>query len=122
MKDIKDVSPGTPDGCEECLKARSRWLHLRYLIDRIEALPNVEIHRSAQINALEGDNRLRTVSIRRADGSEMRIRCGSLFMFIGANARTGWLKECVQLDDKGFVVTGTALRAPAAGDVRSGSI
>ena len=70
----------------------------------------------------------------------------SLFLFIGADANTGWLRGCVELDRKGFVLTGTALpagtaeserwrsagRAPfpletslpgvfAAGDVRSGS-
>lgn len=87
----------------------------RYLIDRIESLPNVEIHRGAHISALDGDNRLRTVHVKRADGSDVRIDCGSLFMFIGATARTEWLKDCVQLDDKGFVLTGGALLAPVAG-------
>jgi thioredoxin reductase (NADPH) len=87
----------------------------RYLIDRIESLPNVEIHRGAYVSALDGDNRLRSVQLKRADGSDMRIDCGSLFMFIGATARTEWLKDCVQLDDKGYVMTGTALRAPTAG-------
>jgi thioredoxin reductase (NADPH) len=87
----------------------------RYLIDRIESLPNVEIHRGAYVSALDGDNRLRSVQLKRADGSDMRIDCGSLFMFIGATARTEWLKDCVQLDDKGYVMTGTALRAPVGG-------
>jgi uncharacterized UBP type Zn finger protein len=26
---VRDVKPRTPDGCEECLKTGSRWVHLR---------------------------------------------------------------------------------------------
>jgi thioredoxin reductase (NADPH) len=115
----------------------------RYLVDRVESLPGVEIHRGTQISELQGDGRLRAVKLRHASGDETLIESGSLFLFIGAAARTAWLRDCVQLDDKGFVVTGAAVRpgtasqesarAPyfletsmagvfAAGDVRSGSV
>ena len=26
---VHDVEPRTPDGCEECLRTRSQWVHLR---------------------------------------------------------------------------------------------
>ena len=26
---VKDVAPGTPDGCAECLEMGDRWVHLR---------------------------------------------------------------------------------------------
>jgi uncharacterized UBP type Zn finger protein len=26
---VHDVTPRTPDGCEECLKTNGRWVHLR---------------------------------------------------------------------------------------------
>ena len=29
LDQIKDVEPGTPNGCEECLKMGDRWVHLR---------------------------------------------------------------------------------------------
>jgi uncharacterized UBP type Zn finger protein len=29
LDDVKAVTPRTPDGCEECLKTGSRWVHLR---------------------------------------------------------------------------------------------
>ena len=115
----------------------------RYLVDRVESLPNVEIHRGCRVECLQGDERLRSVQIRHANGSQTLLHSGSLFLFIGAAARTTWLRDCVQLDDKGFVLTGPAIRptpgepeAPrgpyfletsmpgvfAAGDVRSGSV
>jgi hypothetical protein len=29
LDQVKDVSPNTPEGCEECLKMGSDWVHLR---------------------------------------------------------------------------------------------
>jgi len=58
-----------------------------------------------------------------------------LFLFIGADPNAGWLRGCVDLDDKDFVITGArgsdgSARLPletslpgifAIGDVRAGS-
>jgi thioredoxin reductase (NADPH) len=119
----------------------------RYLIDRIGRLDNVTVHRRAVIRGLEGNGRLGAVNIREADGTEQRLATSSLYLFIGADPKTTWLDGCVDLDRKGFVLTGQDLpagtsdrerwqaagRSPylletslpgvfAAGDVRSGSV
>ena len=104
----------------------------RYLIDRISALPNVEIHVGTEIASLAGDrvSGLSGVTFRnRADGSERHCPMRHLFLFIGADPNTGWLQGCVDTDDKGFIVTGkSALPLEtsqpgvfAIGDVRAGS-
>jgi thioredoxin reductase (NADPH) len=105
----------------------------KYLIDRIKALPNVELHIGKEVVALDGDraNGLQGVTFRcRTTGSEHHCDLNHLFLFIGADPNTAWLDGCVDLDAKGFVVTGAADRAPletsrkgifAAGDVRCGS-
>jgi len=117
----------------------------RYLVDQVASIRNVKIHRSAEVAALDGNGHLGRVQIR-SDGEGEAIETTSLFLFIGADANTAWLQGCVDLDSKGFVLTGTALspaiadterwraagRGPflletslpgvfAAGDVRSGS-
>src|SRR5579859_829126 len=114
----------------------------RYLIERIEATPNIELMFNTEIVAIEGA----------ADGSLERVRWKSrlspdeytsdirnLFLFVGADPATGWLDGCgVTLDRAGFVVTGAQSElnlgrpvAPletsvpgvfAVGDVRSGSV
>ena len=118
----------------------------RYLVDRIQATENVTVHLDTVVTALEGDGHLSAVRARSGGGEERTFQTSSLFLFIGADPHTDWLKRCVELDRKGFVVTGPALkpgtavaepwrlaaRAPflletslpgvfAAGDVRSGS-
>jgi thioredoxin reductase (NADPH) len=119
----------------------------RYLVDRILGLENVTVHLEAVVTAVDGDGHLGAVRARIGAGEERTFRASSLFLFIGADANTGWLRGCVDLDRKGFVLTGSTLppatvaadrwrvagRAPflletslpgvfAAGDVRSGSV
>jgi len=105
----------------------------KYLIDRIKALPNVALHVGKEVVALDGDraNGLQGVTFRcRSTGNEHHCDLNHLFLFIGADPNTAWLDGCVDLDAKGFVVTGKQDRAPletsrkgifAAGDVRCGS-
>jgi thioredoxin reductase (NADPH) len=84
----------------------------QYLIDRIKALPNVELHTNTEIVGLEGDGAsgLTGAVFRcRRTGETHACALRHLFLFIGADPNAGWLQDCVQVDDKGFVVTGTEL-------------
>jgi thioredoxin reductase (NADPH) len=108
----------------------------RYLIDRIEGLPNVEVLTRTEISGLEGDDgMLEAVRWRDASGGETRRSIRHIFLFIGAEPNTDWLAGCdIALDAKGFVLTGREAGAAdgalttsrpgvfAIGDVRSGSI
>jgi thioredoxin reductase (NADPH) len=108
-----------------------------YLIERVMSLPNVTVHTRTEPVALEGNDRLERVRFRGAGGMEGSMTVHHLFVFVGAEPNTGWLKTCgVSLDSKGFVLTDIDLAdAPARplpfqtsvesvfaiGDVRSGS-
>ena len=108
-----------------------------YLIERIGSLPNVTLHTGIELRALEGDARLERVHYRGAGGIEGSMTAHHLFVFIGAEPNTSWLRQCgVTLDSKGFVLTGpdvpdaaqqtlslqTSVEGVfAIGDVRSGS-
>ena len=113
----------------------------RYLIDRIDATPNIELHRHTQLTALHGDAHGTLAAITWRDertGIEERRPIGHVFLFVGADPETSWLQGCgVTLDRHGFVLTGQprglASRVPAplestvpgvfaVGDVRSGSV
>jgi thioredoxin reductase (NADPH) len=84
----------------------------RYLIRRIDETPNITLHTSTQIAALEGDSSLRQVTWQctRDHRTESRpIR--HVFLMTGAVPNTSWLAGCVALDTKGFVRTGADLYA-----------
>ncbi|MCZ6661561.1 MAG: FAD-dependent oxidoreductase [Actinobacteria bacterium] len=115
----------------------------QYLIDAIEASPSVKVRANARIVEVIGEGHLS--SLRFADTTtsvETEVSAGALFIFIGQGARTDWIAGLVELDDRGFIMTGSDLgplkdwnvdRDPfpfetsvpgvfSAGDVRHGSI
>jgi thioredoxin reductase (NADPH) len=119
-----------------------------YLVDRISATPNVELLANTEVRELLGEDHLDGVVVEdNRSGARGTLGARTLFVFIGAEANTGWLRGCVELDERGFVLTGAALdrsvldgdlwqersREPflletsvpgvfAAGDARAGSI
>ena len=113
----------------------------RYLIDRISATPSIELHSTTEVTQLTGDagGRLASISWRdKSTGIETTCQVRNVFVFIGADPETDWLRGCgVVLDSNGFVVTGASVQTDAAvsvalqssvqgvfavGDVRSGSV
>jgi thioredoxin reductase (NADPH) len=78
----------------------------RYLIERIEANPRIEVLSNTEVRALEGDGHLEQATLEHTTTGEVRtITCGGLFCFIGAEPATSWLKEAVALDSHGFILT-----------------
>jgi thioredoxin reductase (NADPH) len=91
----------------------------RYLIDRIDATPNIELRPHTQLTQLHGDlpGGLAAVSWRdHQRGSEEERPIRHVFLFVGAEPETGWLEGCgVALDSHGFVLTGQSTAGRARG-------
>jgi len=82
----------------------------RYLIQRIEANPKIELHYKTEIVGLEGIGQLERVTWRdKATGQDSLRPIRHLFIMAGASPRTDWLRGCVALDEKGFILTGRDL-------------
>jgi thioredoxin reductase (NADPH) len=118
----------------------------RYLIQRIEENPGIELHYKTEIVGLAGDTHLERVTWQDKSRGETSVHdIRHVFIMAGASPRTEWLRGCVALDDKGFILTGrdletatgasawTLARSPqlletnlpgvfAVGDVRSGNV
>ncbi len=118
----------------------------RYLIQRIEENPAIELHYRTEIVGLDGDTQLERVTWQDKNTGEISTHdLRHLFIMAGGSPRTEWLKGCLAMDSKGFVLTGRDLdpvlhdfrwqlpRVPfmletslpgvfAVGDVRSGNV
>jgi thioredoxin reductase (NADPH) len=115
----------------------------RYLIDRIEASPNIALTHHTRITRLHGDpsSGLEGVTWQNdRTGAEEEKASRHVFLFVGAEPETRWLDGCgIHVDQSGFVITGNASHAAASerpptplessvagvfavGDVRSGSV
>lgn len=135
-------------GCKVHLIVRGNSIDTKmsaYLADHIRAAENIEVHTETEITAVDGDDKLRKVTVKTKSGDERDMDADRLFLLIGAVPKTKWLPSEVTCDRHGFILTGTDLpdeirdrfaeqcgRAPfgqetsvpglfAAGDVRHGT-
>jgi len=114
----------------------------QYLVDQIHSTPNIEVLVDAEIVEIVGEPRLKGVVLRRGGETEER-EAAAVFVFVGAQPHSDFIKGLVAVNEKGFILTGTDLptdpkvwpleRDPylmetsvpgifAAGDVRHGSV
>jgi thioredoxin reductase (NADPH) len=83
----------------------------RYLIDQLACRPTIRTLFRSEVTAAHGDASLEAIDvIDNATGETTRLESGGLFIFIGADAETGWLPPEIALDDRGYVLTGTDVR------------
>lgn len=107
----------------------------QYLLSRIEQSRHITILSETEIVSLQGRSHLEQVSwVNRRDGSTTTKRIEDLFVMIGAQPNTSWLKGVVALDEKDFVITGgpqgfdgtpyatNTAGIYAVGDVRTASV
>jgi thioredoxin reductase (NADPH) len=84
----------------------------RYLVDQLATRPNIRTIFGVEVAAVHGDASLQAIDARdSATGETTRLGSGGLYIFIGADAQTAWLPPEIALDHRGFVLTGSDMRA-----------
>jgi thioredoxin reductase (NADPH) len=87
------------DALEKCMS--------HYLIEQLRSKSNVAVELHSEVLAVHGDVHLTAIDIRDRSSTAVRRReCGGLFVFIGADAETGWLPAEIARDARGYVLTG----------------
>jgi thioredoxin reductase (NADPH) len=114
-----------------------------YLIDQLATRSNIDVSLHSEVVRAHGEQALEAIDVLNTEtGETTRLRSGGVFIFIGADAETGWLPTEIVLDGRGYVLTGPDVkigghwhldRDPylletsipgifACGDVRSGPV
>jgi thioredoxin reductase (NADPH) len=88
----------------------------QYLVEQLGTRANISVLYRTEVVAVQGDASLEAIDVRNtATGATTRLASAALFIFIGADAETGWLPPEIALDPKGYVLTGPDVRVRAAG-------
>jgi len=77
-----------------------------YLSYRVEQIPNIDVLLETEVAGLQGDTKVRSATL--TGKKEGSIPCDGLFVFVGATPNTGFLRDTVAQDRKGFIITGDA--------------
>ncbi|GAA1860048.1 FAD-dependent oxidoreductase [Actinomadura bangladeshensis] len=112
-----------------------------YLLRTIESTPNITVRTRTEVVGCGGDGHLEHLTLAdRAAGTTEQVPASALFIMIGGEPHTRWLRDAVAADDHGYLLTGSEIPEDtrtshpptpletsmpgvfAAGDVRKGSI
>jgi thioredoxin reductase (NADPH) len=89
--------------------------------------PQIEVRHRSTLQEFKGSEKLESVVVRELDtGTTEELRPAAVFLFIGLQPNTDFLRGSVELNGDGFIVTGPTLETStpgvfAAGDARAGS-
>ena len=89
----------------------------RYLVDRVVRAENIDVLTHTEIRELGGGDALESATLEDTRTGERRLLpLSSVFVFVGAEANTGWLRGTLALDERGFVLAGPELKAVGSRD------
>jgi len=113
-----------------------------YLVRQIESTPNIDVKLHSEVVDGSGKSQLESLTLEdRSSNQREKVAASAVFVMIGAEPRTDWLRNVVELDPRGYVLTDRDVpseswplaRPPlpfetslpgvlAVGDVRHGSV
>ena len=91
-----------------------------YLLDEVDKLENVETFCSTQVTEIKGENKVEGFVTSDASGQEKETAIDGIFIEIGHQAKTDWLKGLVELNDKGEIVISADNETSVAGIFAAG--
>jgi thioredoxin reductase (NADPH) len=83
-----------------------------YLLERLRATDNIRFRPGTVVTNAAGEGRLQRITLEDVEtGEQETVETAALFVYIGAVPPTAWLDGVVARDEKGFVLTGPAVRS-----------
>ncbi len=104
---------------------RDTFRATKILQERVFKEEKIEIIWNTIVTTIKGGDRVEEIEIfNKEKGEKSDLKVSGIFIFIGYEPNTHWLKDLVKLDENGFIVTDEEMRTSlpgvwAAGDCRS---
>jgi thioredoxin reductase (NADPH) len=95
-------------------------------LDRLASKSNINTRFGAEVLEIRGTDSVSAVSVR-SNGDTQEHELAGVFIFVGLEPNSAWLRDIVDLDPTGHVITDIHLQTSvpgvfAAGDIRHGSV
>lgn len=85
-----------------------------YLITQLQATENIHIRLRTCLVDGRGQNRLEALTVEdAARGEREEVPAAAVFVLIGAEPRTEWLRDVVERDGRGYILTGRDVTQPS---------
>ncbi len=104
---------------------RSEFRASAILIEKARNNPKIEPVLESVLEEISGESRVEKVSLKNTKtGAISQIPCSGVFIFVGIEPNTGFLKNILDTDEKGFIITDQQMLTSekgvfACGDCRS---
>jgi thioredoxin reductase (NADPH) len=85
-----------------------------YLITQLQATPNIQVRQRTQVVDGRGEDHLEALTLEDSvTGRREEVAAAAVFVLIGAAPHTEWLRDAIQRDERGYILTGRDIAGPA---------
>lgn len=92
------------------------------LVDKVKKMDNIEMVLNSQVKEIKGENAVKSILIEEKSGNRKEINVDGIFIEIGYEAKTGFVKDLVELDEKGQIKVDKDCRTSAKGIFAAGDV
>ena len=97
------------------------------LVERLKKFDNVEFVMESRVTAINGSDTVESLTVLHNNGAEVNLTTDALFVAVGTIPVTELVKDIINCDDRGFIITDEDMKTNidgvfAAGDIRKKSL
>nr|WP_052217225.1 thioredoxin-disulfide reductase [Thermincola ferriacetica] len=103
---------------------RNEFRATKVVQERLREFPQIELVLNSVVTSILGDSKVEAIKVKNlATGEEKAIAVDGVFVYIGQKPNSELVKDMVQLDERGYIITDQNMQTSlpglfAAGDVR----
>lgn len=95
---------------------RDQFRASRLLVDKARDIPKIKFVLDSVVEEIKGETKVSALKLKNLKTfKESVIDCQGVFIFVGIDPNTGFIKNILEIDEFGFIITDQAMRTSRAG-------